>query len=322
MVVQSYDEIVRSLRSAKTVAVCGHVHPDGDCVGSVLALVAALKSIGIEATPLFADDSNLLDMYRFMPGYESFISSSGYTGNPDVFVALDTPNKVRLGSAGDVLGRARVSVAVDHHPDTEDFVDYCFSDHGAAACAMLVWDLIHKLEVGPDAGISTCCYTALVTDTGSFQFQNTSAEALLYASDFCRAGANPSDIATRVYQSRTYASMQLESRVASRVVIDRVRRIAYSWVTHEDYVECGATKSDGENLSDTVRSLAGIDIAILLRSDDGIVRGSIRAKDTTDVSRIAQMLGGGGHVAAAGFTLAGSIEDVLGTLLPLFDEGN
>lgn len=320
MLTQSFEDFLQVLDGVQTVAVCGHVHPDGDCIGSALALTRALRMLGKDVTPLLAEDKPAPQLYSFLPGYGDFITAASADDGYDLLFTVDTPNTERIGDAARLVDSSKKVLCIDHHPDTVDFADYCLSDPSAASVSMLVWDLIGELGVEKDADIASCCYVALVTDTGRFQFQNTTPEALAYASQFCAAGAIPSDIARDVYQSRTYASMQLEARLVDRIAFTKDKLLAYSWVEQKDFEELNAKKDDAESLPDVLRSLDGVEVSMVLRCEDGAVRGSMRAKNDFDVSAIAHKLDGGGHKAAAGFTVNGNLEDALAAVLPLFEE--
>lgn len=315
----SFEEIVSCLKGARTIALSGHINPDGDSLGSVLALTTALRTYGCDATPLLAQDKPAPELYAFMEGYEAFIPACAYDEDPDVFVSLDAPTLVRIGDSAEVLQRAKKSIALDHHPDMEPFADICYGNPSAAACAVIVWNIIEMLIDDPGATIATQCYVALLTDTGRFQFQNTNTEALHLASRLVEAGASPSKIASDVFQNRTYASIQLEARLIDRVKFSCNGKVAFSWVVDADFEELGASRDDSEGLPDVLRSLKGVEIALLLRGEEGGVRANLRAKSAFDVGAIARALGGGGHAAAAGFTLNGSFDDALASVLPVLE---
>lgn len=304
----SLADIAALLSASDTIAICGHHNPDGDCIGCVCALTHLLRKMGKDAQPLFCADEEIPDIYRFLVDSDQFVRADDYDKNPDVFIALDVSGRKRIKKAGDVLERATRKLVVDHHPGPDDIWDVCYDDPSAAAAGMLVWELAELLGVVPDPEFATACYVATMTDTGRFQFQNTDARALRTAATFCDAGANPAEIATKVYQQRTLASIKLETRAYEHLGFANDGRIAYTWVSDEDIAEFDARKQDTDNLIDRIRALGGIKVAFLLRVSGENIRGSIRAKDDTDVSAIATKMGGGGHRAASGFTLTGKLE--------------
>lgn len=314
-----YAKAVAILEGARTVAICGHVNPDGDCLGSILALAAALRSRGVEVAALLADQERPA-LYDFLEGYETLTPAGAYHGYPDVFVAVDVPSAERMGQGYDVFRRCRRTIMIDHHENPADFATANYSDPHCAAAGILIWDLIDQMGIQRTPAIATCCYTALVTDTGRFQFQNTDAVALRAAAAMTTAGASPSFISSKVYQRKSLASLQLESLVVQRAGFLCQGRAVISWIDMDDIKKLGASKDDCENLIDVIRQLNGVEVAAILRGQKDCVRGSIRSKTNRDVAHIARKLGGGGHSAAAGFSYFGDMNDAIKTVASLIIE--
>lgn len=295
------------LQGQHSVAVCGHVNPDGDSLGSTLALTLGLRNLGYDVTPLLATREKPR-LYDFLEGYDDLIPACEYHGQPDVFILVDVPNPQRAGDGEYVFRRAKSTMVLDHHQGDAAFADVGFVDSTAAAAGMLAWDFLKQAEAQLTPGIATCCYTALVTDTGRFQFQNADARALRAAADYAEAGALPSEVARNVYQRRSWAALKLEALVVERMELLFDGKVVLSWVTEQDFKDLGASKEDGDSLIDAIRQLGGIDIAVMLREQGPIVRGSIRSKTDRDVAVIAEKMNGGGHKAAAGFTIHDSLD--------------
>ena len=306
-----------ALRCARDVVVCAHVDPDGDAVGSVLGLTLSLRRAGIKAVPTLADDGPPPGAYSFLPGFDMF-EAVERLDVPDVFVTLDTPTPARLGSALGLAQCARERVIVDHHPDSACFLSStCVIAAAAAATGELVWELLPLLGVEPDGDIATCLYAALVTDTGRFQYTNTTATTLRHAADMIEAGAESHTIYRQVYESRSRGALELVGRTLSRITLDNGGAVAYSWIDARDLAECGVGMSETETLIDQVRQLRGVDAVFLVKmSEEGRCRVSLRSKGHADVGSVARQLGGGGHRAAAGFTWEGGFEGLLERLLP------
>jgi phosphoesterase RecJ-like protein len=318
-----YHRAAVHLRHATSVAVCAHVRPDGDAIGSVLGLTLSLRAAGISAVPLLAEDTDPPSTYGFLPGF-GLLTPAVEIEQPDVFVALDAPSSGRLGNAETMALAARELIVIDHHPDNEYYGTVNIVESDASATAQLVWRLAERLEIERTADIALCCYTGLVTDTGRFAYDNTTPTALRDAADMIEAGVAPAEVARLIYQERTPAALAIESRVLSRLTKANGGRVVYSWLTDEDYAETGASPSDGEDLPDAVRRIGGVDVAVLLRITGAEVRGNLRAKTGFDVGSVARSFGGGGHAPAAGFTFEGTLEDLLPGLLaqlPGTDDG-
>lgn len=295
--------------AARTVAVCGHTDPDGDALGSVLALTGIVEARWPQARvqPLLADDRPVDAAYLFLPGAERLVPAARYGEDPDLFVSVDTPMPARLAGGEAVLRRARSSVAFDHHPTMEPFARENLLRAAAASTGDVVADFMAYLGVAPTPQIATCILTAVVTDTGRFQYQNADAHALRTAAAMVEAGASPAEVATHVYQSYTLAALRLKETVLGRLATAGGGLVAYSYVTLDDLGRCGATAADCDSLIDDVRMLAGPVACLFMRErPDGTMRGNLRSKvDWLDVAAAAAEFGGGGHRAAAGFTVEG-----------------
>jgi bifunctional oligoribonuclease and PAP phosphatase NrnA len=316
----SYHHALVALRRASSVVVCAHVRPDGDAMGSVLALTLALRENGIAAVPTLAHGSHVPSTYGFLPGYSLFVPVHDLEA-PQVFVALDSPNADRIGDAAKLARAAETVIVIDHHPDTVPFGDVLVHEPTAAATGQIVWNLVKEFDNPPSADVAQCCYVGLVTDTGRFCYDNTTADSFRAAAEMVDAGASPSEIAVYVYQSRSAASLAIENRAMSRLTISNGGRVAYAWVNDADFEEIGALPEEAESLPDAVRVVEGVDVAILLRQAGGEVRGNLRSKTGFDVSAVAQHFGGGGHRAASGFTFSGTIEQLVPQLLALMPGG-
>ncbi|HET6352469.1 MAG TPA: bifunctional oligoribonuclease/PAP phosphatase NrnA [Coriobacteriia bacterium] len=306
-----------ALKRASSVVVCAHVRPDGDAVGSVLALTLALRSVGVPAVPTLADDRDPSETYAWLPGYGLYVPAKDLEA-PQVFVALDTPIPERLGVAQSLCEGAETVVVIDHHPDAKEYGDVHVLESSAAATGELVWQLLDALEAPSDPDVALCCYTALLTDTGRFSFQNTTSASLRHAAEMVDAGVDPSMVALHTYQTRSSASLALEARAMSRLTCANGNAVAYTWVEDNDFVETGARPEEAEHLPEAIRVVEGIEVALLLRQRGSEVRGNLRAKTSTDVGSVARHFGGGGHRAASGFTVENStVEQVLAQILPM-----
>ncbi|WP_165044116.1 bifunctional oligoribonuclease/PAP phosphatase NrnA [Adlercreutzia sp. ZJ138] len=315
--ISSITDIAAMLKASNTVAICGHVSPDGDCIGSQLALQLALESLGKRVIGLLAQDEPIDESLSFLPGSDRLVPAACYDGAElDAFVAVDVPTTKRMGEAATTIMRAAHHAAViDHHAADESLVALAHIDPQAPSASTLVWQLVCTLGAERVRGVAECCYVGLLTDTGRFQFQNTTPMAFACASEMVAAGADPAYIAREVYQNRSLASLALEDRVIEHLKFSDDGACVLSWLSATDFEQTGAVKTDADALIGTIRSLRGVRIACMLREQEGAVRGNLRAKDNTDVSAIARRYGGGGHRAAAGFTLECSLDQARITVM-------
>ena len=305
-------EMAESLVACESFAISGHVNPDGDCLGSMLALAHALRALGKRADVLLVEDTPVEYGLRFLPGFEDLVPAVRYAGTPEAFVYVDVSVRERIGCGVAIADSCAKRFAIDHHANLEDVAEFNFLDPDAASCSILVWEVIRELGVPMTPEIALCAYTGLMTDTGRFQYQNTDARAFVAAAEMVAAGAQPALAGREFYQNRSLASLRLEQRMIASMELLSDGDIAYSVVTLDDFAACEAENADAESLIDTLRSVRGVRVACLLKERNGFVRGSLRAKDDdTDVAAIARLLGGGGHKAAAGFTLTMPLEEAI-----------
>ena len=305
-------EIADIIRNGDDFVICGHVSPDGDCLGCQLSLAHALWQLGKKATCVLVRDEFVGTALAFMPGMDNMVAAANYDGPCKIFIAVDVPTRERIGSAAcRILDRAETSITIDHHASDTTMCDYVYVDPDYAAASIPVWDVVKKIVDKPPLESATCAYVGLLTDTGAFRFQNSDAVAFDTAAELISYGVDPSYVASNVYQNRSIASLKLESLIIDRLQIICDGQAALSWINNSDRERVGALKTDVEPLIDTVRSVAGVRVACMLREQDGVVRGNLRARDDSDVSALARKLGGGGHKAAAGFNLNMPIDDAV-----------
>ena len=309
------EEIAQVMDRNQSFVICGHVGPDGDCLGSQLALAHVLIAKGKDVEVILAANDPIEPSLSIMPGFERFIPSDRIDVECDVFVGVDVPTRERIGeAAARLLDKATTSVTIDHHAVDTTMCQYVYVDPDAASTSILIWQLACILMENPPIECAQCAYTGLVSDTGCFQYQNVDERAFSIASQLVAAGAQPEVVARETMHNRTLASLRLESRVIERMELLNEGKCALSWVTAKDMSDFSAEKSDTDALINVVRQLQGLRVACVLREQGDLVKGSLRAKDDTDVSVLARKLGGGGHKAAAGFTVDGPLDSVLQTM--------
>ncbi len=314
--VAAYVEAARALAGASSAVVCAHVDPDGDAIGSTLGLTHVLRRLGIEAVPALAEDAEVPETYSFLPGFQ-LLRRASELEPPPVLVAIDTPNPERLGSGAALAEKAGMTIVMDHHPDNTEFGKVNLVDPDAAAVGQVVWRLLPLLDLPADPDIALCLYVALLTDTGRFQYSNSDATVLRDAAAMIDTGLDVHDVYERVYESQSLGHLEIVGRVKARVKLANGGRVAYSWVTDEDFRDTGAAREATENLVDSIRVLGGPEVVFLARLAGPTCRVSLRAKSHADVGGVARHFGGGGHVAAAGFSFDCDLPELLRRLLPL-----
>lgn len=314
-----FDEISALIGQAETIAICAHTSPDGDALGSELALAELIEVMWPTArvTCLLADPDEVPRIYRFLPGSERLVHVGELEGDPDLFICVDLSQPSRLNEAEAVLRRAGKLAVIDHHPAAERFWDAGVVRADAAASGVIVAEYAMHLLGSLTQTMAQNLLCALVTDTGRFQYQNANPEAFEVASLLVDAGASPSEVALNVYQSDRLSYLHLSATVMGRITTFEHGKIAYSYATAADLATAAVPISECDGLVDLVRCVEGSEIALFLKEvPGGRVRGNLRAKSDRDISGVAREMGGGGHAAAAGFTVEGDIDQALSAVLP------
>jgi phosphoesterase RecJ-like protein len=301
---QDWDRVVDALKAADEILIICHVNPDGDALGSLLGASLGLNKLGKKTYPTWtATPPELPFGYRFLPGAASIVAPEDAPKTATV-LALDCGARDRLGELLEPHAEAaEVLINVDHHPGNEDFGHLNVVVTTASSTAELVAGLLEDAGVEFDRDIATCLYTGIFTDTGSFQYTNSTPATLRTAADLLEFGVPKTEIAQQVYETAPYGYLQLVARVLGRAILFKDQRFIYSWVTHDDLRETGVHIEETDKLIDLLRSTRDADVAgIFKEQGDGVFRASLRSKGTVSVGKIARERGGGGHELAAGFT--------------------
>ncbi len=288
-----------------TIVLSGHVQPDADALGSMLALAEGLRRRGARVLATFPEPFTLSPSLGWLPGAEGLVHSSAVPRSPDVFVSLDAASPGRLGELAPLLDEARISVVVDHHASNPGFGSVRVVDPAAPATAVLVADLLDGLGVALDHHLATCLYAALAADTGSFRFAGTGPDTHELAARLLATGIDHSAISRRLFDTAPFGWLGLLSVVAGRAVLEREvgKGLVWSWSSAAEAAEHGLPPDQLEALVDVVRAAEEADVACVLKGQaDGSWAVSMRSRGGTDVARVAIALGGGGHRLAAGFT--------------------
>ena len=311
---KQFKKAVQAICKAERIVLAGHVNPDGDTLGCVLALTHALKALGKDVTPLSAD--GVPDIYRWLPGAE-WVQTGTERRDFDLAIVCDAGALVRIGrSVVPVVQSAPLLLDIDHHVADGPFGDIRILDSGAAATAELVWQLIRVLSIATERDlankeIADCLMTGLITDTGSFRYMNVTPLTFLLAARLQRLGALPAPISELVFENRSYASIKLLGRALDSVQVSENGQVAWGHVTAQDLAQLNASDADTEGIVNHIRAINGVQVGILFREIPGMkVRISLRAREGADVNKIANVFGGGGHKLASGCSLEPPLADV------------
>jgi phosphoesterase RecJ-like protein len=307
------DQLVEELRRADKLLLTTHENPDGDALGSLLAANLALEQLGKDTVMVLHGDAPLPGEYGFMP-MENLQRRWPDDVAERVLLAVDCANESRIADP-EVLGRVPLSINVDHHHDNTRFGQINLIVADASSTGEVLRDLFRELDVELTPDIAEALYIALVTDTGRFQYTNTTPKALRLAAELVEAGADVHRVFQGVYESVQFAKLKLLARALERAQVFEGGRIVVSYLLRTDFNEVGAAEPYSEGIIDFLRAVEGADMAVLIREpprQDGPARRvSLRASiDELDVSAIARKSDGGGHRQAAGFSSEASIEEI------------
>ena len=308
------EAVVEALRSHDRFLVTTHENPDGDALGSLLAATLGLRQLGKDVYMYLAGHAPLPGEYAFMPLEELRRAVPAETDDR-VLLAVDCANESRLGPDPEILHQAPFTIDIDHHHDNTRFGDVNLIVPDASSTAEVLRDVFAELGIELTPEIAEALYIALVTDTGRFQYANTTPKTLRLAAELVEAGADVHRVFQGVYENVQFAKLKLLARALERAQVYEGGALVVSYLLRNDFAEVGAAEPYSEGIIDYLRAVEGAIVSVLIRepprSDGPTRRVSLRSStDEIDVSAIARKSGGGGHRQAAGFSSNASIEEI------------
>lgn len=295
--------------------VASHMNPDCDTLGSAIAMKRLLRAFGHRVVHVCPDP--IPDTYRFLPGSAEVVTELPEDWPVDSgLVTLDAADFGRFGRLTERLRAFPMIVVVDHHVSNPRFghLNLVFDD--AAATSEVVYRLFQHFDVVPDLEAALGMYAALVTDTGSFSYEATTAVSHEMAADLIRLGVQPGAVSRQLFEEVPLPELRVKSMGLARMQLAEGGRVAWTTITQAMLDEAGAQEEHTEGLSERLRALKGVEVAFFIReTPHGTLKASLRSKQWVDVSRLAGKFGGGGHRRAAGCTLSGPLETAVETLL-------
>jgi phosphoesterase RecJ-like protein len=306
--------IADALRQHERFLIVTHENPDGDALGSLLATRLALQQLGMDAVMYLPGETPLPAEYAFMP-LKGLVREAPADAAERVLVAVDCAKEDRIGDEA-ALSRAPLVVNIDHHHDNTRFGDLNLIVADASSTGEVLRDLFSELGVELTPELAEPLYIALVTDTGRFQYSNTTPKSLRLAAELVDAGADIHAVFQEVYESVEFAKLKLLARALDRAEVLEGGRIVVSHLLRTDFADVGAAEPYSEGIIDYLRAVEGAELAVLIReqlSESAHAhKGSLRSSiDELDVSAIARRFGGGGHRQAAGFSTDLSLAEIV-----------
>ena len=306
----SFAEIAAAMRRYDTFLVLSHVRPDGDALGSQIAIGLALKQLGKKVKVW--NEEGLLEKFSFFPGGEMVTLPHDEPEDFDVVIALDTATRQRLGTPLQAIGESKLWINIDHHPSNPRYGDLVHIDPTAPATGQILFELLKSQDLPLDEMIAENLFAAISTDTGSFQYPNTTARTFEIAADILRCGINVGRLSQQLYESYPRRRIELLRVLLDRMRFDADGKVASFSLPIATAHELGVIPEDNEGLIDHLRAIQGVIIAIFFEElEDGKIRVSMRSKDErADVCAICVSFKGGGHKLAAGARVPGTLDEV------------
>jgi len=307
---EKFDQIGRALREHQTFAVLSHVRPDGDALGSQLALGVSLRQLGKNVR--IWNEEGMVDKYSFLPCANWLTRPPAQPENVDVAVALDTAIQNRLGTTVAAIKSAKLWINIDHHPSNPGYGDIVYIDPKSPATGQILFELMTNQRLPIDSAIAENLYVAISTDTGSFQYPNTTARTFEIAAELVRAGVDVGRVSQLTYENYPRRRVELLRDLLGTMRFDAKDRVASFSLSMTTAKKLGVLPEDNEGLIDHLRAIRGVIVAVFFEElPDGKVRVSMRSKsEKVNVCAICEKFGGGGHVLAAGARVKGTLAEV------------
>ncbi len=307
------DELAKAaqlLTAATDIAVSCHIKPDGDALGSAVGFARAAAAAGKTVVVSFGDPYELPDYFSSL-SLDLLVPPGEFPTAPPMMVTFDAADRSRLGSLAEAASAAGTLIVVDHHVTNEGFGDLNLIDADAAASAVVTYDLIRALGWPLDAEAAFALLLGVVTDTGRFQYSNTSPRTFHVAADLVEAGAHPELIGQMVYENAPFGFLAAAGAVQSRAVLEPELSLVWSELRETDLTDAGILPVETEGLIDYIRIAREADVAVLLTEVPEGTKASLRSRAVVDVGALAAAFGGGGHARASGCTFAGAASEAI-----------
>lgn len=302
------DNIIENIKQAETIVILTHEAPDGDAIGSALAMKVALKQLGKEADVVIREFPKVFD---FIPGRKE-IKLDTNIEKYDLAISLDCADLKRL-DGNEYFEKAKQTIVIDHHGSNKMYGDFNFVNPVAPACCQILIGMFEYFNIKIDKELGTCILTGIITDTGGFRYSGVTPETFEFTADLLTRGVNVSDIYKRVLETKTKANFELMRRTIDRMEFLEDGKITFTYITNQDLKEVNASVGDHEGLVEIGRDIEGVEVSIFIRQkedDENTYKISMRSNEYVNVSDICFKFGGGGHEKAAGATMQGNIEQV------------
>lgn len=307
---ETHRAISFTIRKYRRFLVASHQRPDGDAIGSQLALALLLQSLGKEVEVWNHD--RVPDKYSFLPHSDLVKLPPSEPREFDAVFALDNASHRRLGSVNDRVASKKYLINIDHHASNDGYGDIALIDPESPATGQVLYEFFKAEKCKITRDMATCLYVAISTDTGSFQYPNTTPQCMRDCADLIDLGVDVAGVSRMIYENFPIGRLRLLQKVLHNLNLSYDNKVGSFWITKDMYEETGAKPEDNEGLIDHVRSIDSVIVAALFEeAEDSKIRISLRSKNSrVDVNKVAMHFQGGGHAEAAGARIAGKPAEV------------
>jgi len=307
---------VDAMAGASEIALACHVNPDGDALGSTLALHHVLRAAGIRSVASFSEPFVIAPHYRELPGLDLLTPPDAFPAEPEVMLTFDSGSLARLGDLESAAKSAAELIVIDHHVSNQRYGTINVIDPAAAASGVIVHRLIERLQLPLTRDAAVCLYTALVCDTGRFQYESTTPEVFELARELACFDLPIPELSRTLFEEHRFAYLQLLSDVLANARLIPEKRFVWTQVSQADLARHDVTFEEVEGLIDVVRRTREAEVSCVLKqASDGTWRVSLRSLGSVDVRLVAEAQGGGGHRFAAGFTSDEPVEHIVARIV-------
>lgn len=298
--IEAQNSIIGGLKQYDRFSILTHVSPDGDTLGSGIAMQLIIESMGKVAEVICEEP--VPHIYGYLPNASRVVLPQDAEGYECV-ITCDCADKQRFKKSEQIFANARFTMAIDHHFTNKGYADANLIMPEASAACEVVYDLLKAMEMPITRDLAVCIYTGVVTDTGNLTYSNTTPHSIRIVAELLESGLNITEINRYIYRTVPYVKTRLQGHVLSNMKLEAEGRIGLATVTVGEMEMYGATNEDCEGIVDSVRDVESVRVAVFIREGrDGTYKVSLRSKECADVGRIAGRYGGGGHAAAAGYS--------------------
>ena len=305
------DNILDEINKANSIVILTHENPDGDAIGSGLALYNALKDMGKNPDLIIPEFPRT---FEFLPGADEIKKGSDIE-KYDLAISVDCATIKMLNGFANYFENAEVKISIDHHSTNTMFGDINYVSPDAPACAQILIVLLNYFKIEVTKEIGTCILAGIITDTGGFKYSGVTAETFEFVAWLLNKGINVSKIYRKVLQTKTRANFELNRIASNRLEFFEDGKVAFTYITKEDEEKVNAESGDHEGIVETGRDIEGVEVSVFIRETDKGCKISMRSNEYVNVSDVCLLLGGGGHIHAAGVTMQCTIEQAKDKIL-------